>query len=86
LIPVDQIAFTVRWPGKVVFGPGQLANLGQEAKLLGQHAFLATTAELAALGLTDRVQWLLESSGVSVTRFEAVQPDPTCLAVGEGAA
>jgi len=83
---MDQIAFTVRWPGKVVFGPGQLANLGQEAKLLGQHAFLATTAELAALGLADRVQRLLESSGVSITRFEAVQPDPTCLAVDEGAA
>ena len=83
---MDTTAFTVRWPGKIVFGAGQLANLGEEARPLGQHAFLATTAELSALGLTDRVQRLLESAGVRVTRFDAVQPDPTCLAVDEGTA
>ena len=82
---MDQLAFTVRWPGKILFGAGQLANLGEEARLLGRHAFLSTTPELTTLGLTDRVLSLLEAAEVRVTPFVDVQPDPTCLGVDEAA-
>ncbi|MCX6030749.1 MAG: iron-containing alcohol dehydrogenase [Chloroflexi bacterium] len=83
---INQVAFTVQWPGKLVFGPGRLANLGDEAKALGRRAFLATTADLSALGLTTRVQGLLAGAGLAVTLYEDVQPDPTCAAVDAAAA
>jgi alcohol dehydrogenase class IV len=75
----------VQWPGKIIFGAGRLAALGDEAKALGRRAFLATTTDLSALGLTRRVQGLLEGAGLTVTLYEEVQPDPTCLAVDAAA-
>lgn len=77
--------FVLRWPGKVVFGVGQLACLGQEAKALGRRALLVTTRDLSALGVTKRAQELLEKAGVGVCVFEEVQPDPTSGAVDEAA-
>ncbi len=79
-------SFTVQWPGKLVFGPGRLTVLGDEAKALGRRAFLATTADLSALGLTSRVRGLLADVGLAVTLYENVQPDPTCTAVDAAAA
>ena len=78
-------AFTMQWPGKIIFGAGRLAALGDEAKALGRRAFLATTTDLSSLGLTRRVQGLLEGAGLTVTLYEEVQPDPTCLAVDAAA-
>jgi len=83
---VIQTAFTVQWPGKIIFGAGRLAALGDEAKALGRRAFLATTADLSALGLTGRVKGLLDDAGLAVTCYDEVQPDPTCLAVDAAAA
>ena len=83
---MDKVLFTVNWPGKLVFGAGRLASLGEEARSLGRRAFLATTPELSALGVTDRVQRLLETAGLAVTRFDGVKPDPTCLAVDRASA
>ncbi len=82
---MEQAIFAVNWPGRLIFGWGRLGVLGDEAKALGSHAFLATTRELAALGLVARIQALLEAAGVAVTCYEDVQPDPTCLAVDEAA-
>jgi alcohol dehydrogenase len=77
--------FSVQWPGKLIFGTGKLASLGDEARMLGRRAFVATTRDLTALGLTDRVRILLESAGTIVTLFDNVQPDPTCIAVDKAA-
>jgi alcohol dehydrogenase class IV len=82
---MDEVDFTVQWPGKIVFGVGQVNTLGAEATGLGRHVFLVTTRELSALGFADRLQRLLESEGLAVTRFEDVQPDPTCVAVDAAA-
>jgi len=83
---MKQTAFTIQWPGKVIFGAGRLAALGDEAKALGHRAFVATTRDLSALGLTDRVRQVLEAAGLEVSLYEDVQPDPTCTAVDEVAA
>ena len=80
---IEDAVFAVQWPGKIVFGVGQVNKLGAEAKELGRHVFLATTPELSALGFADRVQRLLESAGLTVIKFEDVQPDPTCVTVDE---
>ena len=35
----DKETFLVNWPGRIVFGAGKLAGLGEEAKALGgRHA------------------------------------------------
>jgi alcohol dehydrogenase class IV len=83
---MERSLFTVQWPGKLVFGAGRLAALGDEAKSLGCRAFLATTRDLTALGLTGRVRELLETAGLAVTLYEDVQPDPTSVAVDDAAA
>jgi alcohol dehydrogenase class IV len=80
-------AFAVNWPGKIVFGAGKIGSLGDEAKALGgRHVLLVTTKDLVALGVVDRVERILVSSGLKVTRFDDVQPDPTCEAVDRAAA
>lgn len=66
-----------------MFGTGRLDCLGDGARALGRRAFLATTPELAALGLVERVQRLLETAGVVVISFGGVRPNPTCVAVDE---
>ena len=83
---MEKTSFNVQWPGKLVFGAGRLAALGDEAKSLGCRAFVATTRDLSALGLTRRVQALLETAGLAVTMYEEVQPDPTSVAVDDAAA
>jgi alcohol dehydrogenase class IV len=75
----------LQWPGRVVFGAGQLVTLGEEAKRLGRRAFLVTTWELSKLGTTGRLQLRLESTGLQVLPFEDVQPDPTSEAVDAAA-
>ena len=78
--------FALQWPGKVVFGVGQLATIGEEAKRLGRRAFLVTNRELSNLGLAGRAQFILETAGLQVLVFDDVQPDPTCGAVDAAAA
>jgi len=46
---------------------------------------LVTTQDLSGLGVTQRVQKILEQDSVDVTLFEDVQPDPTTAAVDAAA-
>lgn len=79
-------AFSVNWPGKIVFGAGKLGTLGEETKALGSHhALLVTTKDLVTLGVVARAEHILLTAGLKVTRFEEVQPDPTCEAVDQAA-
>jgi len=61
--------------------------LGEEAKALGcRHALVVTTKDLVNLGVVDRAERILRDAGLTVTRFDDVQPDPTCEAVDQAAA
>jgi alcohol dehydrogenase class IV len=75
--------FGFQWWGKVVFGVGRIEEVGTECRLLGTRALLATTRDMVSLGVADRVSKLLESAGIAVTRFDDVEPDPTCVAVDQ---
>jgi len=77
--------FGFQWIGKIVFGAGRIEELGSECKLLGSHAFVVTTRDLTSLGLTARINSLLESAGINVTLFDDVQPDPTSQSVDKAA-
>ena len=83
----DKETFLVNWPGRIVFGAGKLAGLGEEAKALGgRHVLVVTTKDLVNLGVVDRAERILRDAGLTVTRFDDVQPDPTCEAVDRAAA
>ena len=41
--------------------------------------------DLVALGVVARAEQILQTAGATVTRFEGVQPDPSCVAVDEAA-
>jgi alcohol dehydrogenase class IV len=71
-------AFALNWPGRLLFGFGRLADLGDQAKSLGTHALLVTTRDLVALGVSARVDAVLRSAGLGVTLFADVKPDPAC--------
>jgi len=82
----DKETFLVNWPGRIIFGAGKLAALGEEAKLLdGRRALVVTTKDLVNLGVVDRAQRILRDAGLAVTHFDDVQPDPTCEAVDRAA-
>lgn len=83
--PMAKTMFTVNWPGRLIFGAGKLDALCEEAPALGRRAFLATTRDLSALGIADRVAQSLAEAGLAVTRYEDVLPDPSCGAVDEAA-
>jgi alcohol dehydrogenase class IV len=75
----DTDAFFVNWPGRIVFGAGKLASLADECKPLGgQHVLVVTTEDLVRLGVVERAERILRDAGFTTTRFDGVQPDPTC--------
>lgn len=79
--------FHVHWPGKIVFGAGKLETLGEEAKALGgRHILVVTTKDLVNLGVVERAERILKNAGWVTSRYDGVQPDPTCEAVDEAAA
>ena len=68
---------TIQNFGKVKFGAGALATLGDELTSLGiERPLLATEAPLAALGLADKVTRSLKPAQ-RLTLFDAVTPRPT---------
>ena len=69
-------SFSVYFPVRIVFGEGELANLGSQTKSLGNRAFLIADPYLATIGLTDRISVLLDSQGIHTTVFTAVNPNP----------
>ena len=78
--------FLVNWPGKIVFGAGMMAKAAEEAKILGgQRVLLVTTRDLVTLGVVEKLERILNDSGLTTLRYDQVQPDPNCDAVDEAA-
>lgn len=72
-------AFLVNWPGRIIFGAGKLACLGEEVRALGgRHVLVVTTEDLVRLGVVERAEHILRDAGLTTTRFAGVQPDPSC--------
>jgi len=84
---MTETPFAVQWPGRIIFGAGKLAVLGEEAKALGgERALVVTTQDLVNLGVVERAERILRDAGLTATRLDDVQPDPTCEAVDRAAA
>ena len=76
---------TFHLPTRIIFGTGSIDRLGEEAKALGQKAFIVTYPDIQRIGLLDRVQKILKESGIESLVFDAVEPNPRSTTVDRGA-
>jgi alcohol dehydrogenase len=77
--------FRFHLPTKIIFGAGSLAQLGTEARKLGQRALLVTgSSSMRKTGRLDRVAKDLEANGVNVTVFDEVEPNPRSSTIDKG--
>jgi len=73
-------------PTKLIVGIGSFKLLGEEACKLGGHALLVTGRTSARqTGLLDQAMADLKKSGVDVTVFDKVEPNPRSTTIDEGA-
>ncbi|MBB5159504.1 iron-containing alcohol dehydrogenase [Saccharopolyspora phatthalungensis] len=73
-------------PTVVVFGRGKLADLGERTKSLGGHALLVCgRSAMRRHGVLDAATAALEASGVAVTVYDGVSPDPLASEVDAAA-
>ena len=70
---------------KILFGPGAVSQLGEEAEKLGRKALVVTYPDIRRIGLLDRVVTGLKEKGVEALAFEKVEPNPRSSTVDEGA-
>jgi alcohol dehydrogenase YqhD (iron-dependent ADH family) len=81
------LPFDVLFPTRVIFGVGELARIGREAKKLGKKALLVTGGKSSkATGLLERVCALLEEEALPYVLFDRVEPNPRTTTVDAGAA
>jgi alcohol dehydrogenase YqhD (iron-dependent ADH family) len=70
-------AFTLHFPTKLVFGSGQLAQVGAEARQLGKRPLLLTgKSAMQKNGVLAKVLGLLKGNSLEPVLFEKVEPNP----------
>ena len=69
----------------ILFGPGGISKLGEEAAKLGHKAMIVTYPDIRRIGLLDKVVRDLKEKKVDVIIFEKVEPNPRTTTVDEGA-
>ncbi len=86
---MDDVAFGFQLATRIVFGPGRVAEVGQEAAALSDGAvLLITDAGLVAAGLADRVAGIVKAAGRECTVFSAISSNPRdaeCRAAADAA-
>ncbi len=71
---------------KIVFGPGTLSMLGEEAKKYGKRPLCVTgTSAMKRTGILKRALSSLESAGLHSIVFDEVEPNPRSSTVDKGA-
>jgi alcohol dehydrogenase class IV len=78
--------FTYFQPTEIIFGSGKVAELGNVAKRFGNKCLLVTTPTMSVLEpMYQRVKKILTASGLDVTHFDGIQPNPTTDDITAGA-
>ena len=72
-------------PIKVLFGPGSISQLGQEARISGRRAMIVTYPDIHKLGYLDIVLKDLRSQGLTTEVFEDLGPNPRSSTIDEAA-
>lgn len=78
--------FKLDLPTVIVFGPGGINRIGEEAAKLGRKALIVTYPDIRRVGLLDRIINNLKEKGVQAVVFEKVEPNPRTTTVDEGTA
>jgi len=77
---------TFHLPTKIIFGPGSLTRLGEEARRIGRKAILVTgSISMRKTGVLDRVERDLQANGVDTLIYDKVEPNPRVATVDDGA-
>ena len=72
------MALTFLTPQRIVFGSGEIDNLGREVTSLGRRALVVSGASsMRRTGILDRARRALERAGVAVQCFDRVEHDPS---------
>lgn len=72
-------------PGKIIFGPGSLNQIGIEAKRLGDKALVVLgRSAMRKSGALDRLTNLLKENHIEYTIYENIPSDPTVETVDKG--
>lgn len=75
------------FPTRIVFGAGEVARTGAEARDLGlARVLLVTDAGVEAAGLCDPVRKSLEQAGIAAATYSGIQSNPTESDIAGGAA
>ena len=73
-------------PGKIIFGPGSLNQIGLEAKRLGNKVLVVLgKGSMRKSGILDRLTHLLKENELEYTIYENIPSDPTVETVDTGA-
>ena len=79
------LPFDPQSPTQIIFGPGELTELGRAAAALGaKRALVVSDPGIVAAGHTGRGVALLDDAGITVTLFDAVYENPTTAHVDAG--
>jgi alcohol dehydrogenase len=70
--------------GRVIFGAGTLARLGEAARPLGARALLVTDPGLEHVGHPQRAERVMRDAGLQVFTFDGVKENPTERQVAAG--
>ena len=72
-------------PGKIIFGPGGLSQVGAEAKRLGSKVLVVLgSSAMRKSGALDRLIHLLKENNLEYTIYENIPSDPTVETVDRG--
>ncbi|MBU1035304.1 iron-containing alcohol dehydrogenase, partial [bacterium] len=73
-------------PGKIIFGPGGLSQVGVEAKRLGSKVLVVLgRSAMRKSGALDRLTHLLTENNLEYIIYENIPSDPTVETVDTGA-
>jgi len=72
-------------PGKIIFGPGGLSQVGTEAKRLGNKVLVVLgRSAMRKSGILDLLTHLLKENQIEYTIYENIPSDPTVETVDKG--
>ncbi len=78
-------SFVFHLPTRIVFGNGDFAKLGVEARKIGKRALLVTGRRFAReSGLLDRAIELLTENGIEFVLFSEIEPNPESETIDRG--
>jgi len=74
--------FEFTLPTKIIFGPGEIAKLGNELKKIGKKPLIVTgKSSMRRTGILDRVLDILNQAKIKPALFEKIEPNPRAATI-----